>query len=124
MKDTNSNMIIKIWNEYIVQLNAGGGYSLRMPSREEDPEILNDEIGKNAILQAGNNKGADAEMVTTDVIHIMDEVGINILTKLVNKMYKTEKISKEMSKSLSISIAKKLEVTCHHYRIISLMSHT
>ena len=65
------------------------------------------------------------EMVkTAEVLKILDDKGITILTELLNLIYEHGHIPEGMAESIFIQVPKKpTTVKCEEHRTISLMSH-
>ena len=54
----------------------------------------------------------------------LDQCTIPIVHRLVNKIYKSGYIPKEMNQSIIVTLPRKLKATlCTEYRTLSLMSH-
>ena len=61
----------------------------------------------------------------TEMIKTLEDIGIDTLHKLFNKMYETGEIPSDMAKSIFITLPKKpCTKICEEHRAISLMSHT
>ena len=87
------------------------------------PIILKDEV-KKATDTLRPGKAAGEDEITTEMLQASDEIGIDKITVLCNKIYDTGYIPDDMRKSTFIPIPKKAKaVNCADFRTISLMSH-
>ena len=100
------------WTEYIEGLfNDKRGEILELDNLN-GPIILKQEV-KKAIdtLRPGKSPGEDE--MTTEILQALDEIGIDKITELYNKIYNTRYIQDDMKKSTFISIPKKAKaVNC------------
>ncbi|CAF1635495.1 unnamed protein product, partial [Adineta ricciae] len=71
------------------------------------------------------NKATGPDGISIEMIHCLDELGVKVMTKLINKIYDTGEIPEDLTKSIFIALPKKPGATeCELHRTISLMSHT
>lgn len=97
---------------------------LVITDREEGPTILECEVEK-AIRFMSNNKAVGPDAIPIDVIKVLGEEGIKIITRLANKIYSNADIPKDLTKSWFTVIPKKRNaMSCDQYRTICVMSHT
>jgi len=128
--DRNGNAVLnivekkKLWETYIEELfhdvrDDRHGYE----NVESGPEILCEEV-QYAIKQLHNGKAAGPDSVYGEVLKLLDDGGIKLLTKLFNMVYAGGEIPKEWLKSYFIALPKKTNAKeCADFRTISLMSH-
>ncbi|GFO10081.1 endonuclease-reverse transcriptase [Plakobranchus ocellatus] len=70
-----------------------------------------------------NGKATGPDNIAAEQIKALDEFGINKITELLDEIYETGEIPKEMLKSIFIALPKKYGATeCELHRTISLMS--
>ncbi|CAF1377520.1 unnamed protein product [Adineta ricciae] len=70
------------------------------------------------------NKATGPDGISVEMIQCLDEIGVDVMTKLVNKIYDTGDIPEDLTKSIFIALPKKSGATeCELHRTISLMSH-
>jgi hypothetical protein len=124
--------VLKIWENYITELHD-------LPNRPETPEveleeevdadekgpyILQSEVEK-AIKEMRNKKATGDDDVRGDVLKLLGEGGLKIMTKLINTIYKTGECSKDFTEVTMIALKKKPQATkCSDHRTISLIAHT
>ena len=98
--------------------------ALPIPSNNNGPPILRCEV-ENAIRKTPSGKAPGADGITTEIIKILDDFGIDKLLDLYNNMYNTGHIPEELLRSIFITIPKKQKANeCADFRTISLMPHT
>lgn len=95
-------------------------------SEESGPEITSSEVVF-AIKKQNNGKAPGPDNIFAECLKILaenDSDGLQMLTDLFNRIYKSGKIPNEWLKSIFVAIPKKPKSeSCDDYRIISLMSH-
>ncbi|CAF1369208.1 unnamed protein product [Adineta steineri] len=70
------------------------------------------------------NKATGPDGISIEMIQCLDELGVDVMTKLINKIYDTGEIPEDLTKSIFIALPKKPGATeCELHRTISLMSH-
>ena len=78
-----------------------------------------------ALRKTKLNKGTGPDEINTEMIITLEDIGIDTLHKLFNKMYDTGEIPSDIAKSIFITLPKKPSTkNCEEHRTISLMSHT
>ncbi|XP_077301158.1 uncharacterized protein LOC143921680 [Arctopsyche grandis] len=115
-----------IWKEYIEEnfQTQRTEPEIREGFQTSSLSILQSEV-ENAIKKAKNKKAPGKDSIPVELLKLLDEEGIRILTKLFNQIYETGKIPQEWLQSTFIPLPKKNKPTgCNDYRLISLMSHT
>ena len=88
--------MLKIWENYITELYdlPNRPESLEVEREEEvdadekDPYILQSELGR-AIKEIRNKKTTGNDDVLGDVLKLLGEDGLKIMTKLINIIYET-----------------------------------
>ena len=73
-------------------------------------------------MKSGKATGPDNILV--EIIVALDELGLNMVTKLLNRIYESGNIPDDLLKSVFIALPKSPGATkCELHRTISLMSH-
>jgi len=81
-------------------------------------------VGK-AIQEMGNRKATRDDDVPRDVLKVLGEVGLKILTILINTIHETGEWPKDFTKVTMIALKKKTRATkWSDHRTISLIAHT
>ncbi|GFR76701.1 RNA-directed DNA polymerase from mobile element jockey-like [Elysia marginata] len=117
--------ILERWSEYIQELfydERGQQPETQKPI--EGPPILKAEVEK-TINDMKNGKAAGPDQIPIELLQALGNWGIDQLTKLLNRIYDTGNIPKDMLISTFITLQKKPGATeCENHRTVSLMSHT
>ena len=130
IKDKDGNLLFERnsiairWTEYIKTLYSD---ETRPPPKDiinpEGPEILIEEVTK-AIRNLKEKKAPGEDGITGEQLKALDEEALKVLTKLLNNIYSTGVIPKDLKQSVFVKIPKKPKaVECTEYRTICLMSH-
>ena len=92
----------------------------------KEVEQVREEETKTALKKMKKGKARGPDDIPVEVWLILGDVGIEWLTKLINKLLKWEKVPDEWRKSVLIPIYKGKgdSKECGNYRGIQLMSHT
>ena len=119
--------ILERWKEYIEEL-YGDPKRITKPfefvAPLSGPDIIKSEI-EFALRKTKLNKAMGPDEINTEMIKTLEDIGIDTLHKLFNKMYETGEIPSDMAKSIFITLPKKpCTKICEEHRTISLMSHT
>lgn len=132
LQDGNNIIITNIedkkntWITYIEELFADDRQIMEEDSDEEHsmegPEIMKAEV-EEAIKKVKSGKSPGPDNIYIELIKLIDDKGIDNLTKLFNQIYMSGNIPDEMLKSTFIPIPKTCNAKhCHEFRTISLMS--
>ena len=114
---------ISRWNEYIQELYSNDRQEPQPENNNDGPPIIRAEVNE-AIRQMKNNKSPGPDKITKEELEALDETGIDTVVKLLNDIYNTGYIPKELGRSIFIALPKKPgAVECEEHRTISLMSH-
>lgn len=120
---TNDSEITERWAEYVDKLYADERSELPEQNTGEKILITEEEI-KNIITKLPDKKAAGVDEIPAELIKQLGEQGISILTKLINKIYKSGKIPGDFLKCIFVPIPKVAYATdCDDFRLISLISH-
>lgn len=96
---------------------------LEEPNTETGPSITTEEVAK-AIRKLKNNKAAGPDEVYADLLKLIEQHHLDIITELFNYIYDSGTIPEEWLISTFVPIPKKITAKkCEDYRSISLMSH-
>ena len=125
-----SEAMLKRWKEYFEKLmneeNDG-------EPKTEEAELVNKKVNcvsreelKNALRRVKQVKAVGLEELPVEVWKCMGETGIEVLTRLLNKLLVGERMPEEWRRIVLIPIYKnKGDAQCRgNYRGIKLMSHT
>jgi len=125
--------VLKIWEnyEYVTELydRPNRQETLELEPEEVDtdekgPCILQSEVEK-AIKEMRDRKATGDDDVPGDVLKLLGEGGLKILTKLINTVYKTGEWPKDFTEITMIALKKKTQATkCSDHRTTSLVAHT
>ena len=95
----------------------------QMPSYEEEPDILRGEVTA-AIKKLTDNKAPGYDNTTAEELKATGEIGVDVLHRLCNIIWKTEVFPDDWGKAIITPIYKKKDkLDCGNYRGISLLSH-
>jgi len=124
--------VLKIWENYITELydrpNRPETLDIE-PEEEVDTDekgtyILQSEVEK-AIKEMRNKKATRDDDLPADVLKLLGDGGLKIMTKLINNIYETGECPKEFMDFTMIALKKKPQATkCNDHRTISLIAHT
>ena len=112
------------WSEYISELfDDDRNEDLTLQDIPESLEIMREEV-ENTIKNMKTGKATGPDMISTEMMQALEGIELDAITKMLNTIYDTGEIPKEMLQSIFIVLPKKQEATeCEHHRTISLMSH-
>ena len=129
IKDKNGKMlfekdrVLERWAEYIGELFEDTRPPLPAPSNDDGPPILKDEVQK-ALKNAQLGKAPGDDGITTEMLKLLEEFGIEKLCDLYNEIYSTGVFPEELLMSVYITLPKQPRATeCGNFRTISLMPH-
>ena len=117
--------ILKRWEEYVEELyedkcrgDAGMGDLVN-----EVYTISSDEIST-VIKALPKEKACGKDNISAELLQCMGEEGLEIMTKLINKIYKSGIIPEDFRNSIFVPIPKVSKAQdCSDYRTIALISH-
>jgi len=124
--------VLKIWENYITELHdrANRPETLEVEPEEEidtdkkGPYISQREVEK-AIKEMSNKKAKGDDDVPGDVLKLLGEGGLKIMTKLINNIYETGELPKDFTEVTMIALKKKPQATkCSNHHTLSLIAHT
>ena len=130
IKDKDGNMlferdkVLERWAEYVGDLFSDTRPDLPIPSNDRGPPILKCEVEK-AIKSSQLGKAPGDDGITTEMLKLLDDFGIDKLTDLFNDIYSSGIFPDELLMSVYITLPKQPRATeCSNFRTISLMPHT
>ena len=124
--------VLKIWENYVTELYDRPNRLETLEVEPEDevdtdengPYILQSEVEK-AIKEMRDRKATGDDDVPEDVLKLLGEGGLKILTKLINTIYETRQWPKDSTEVSMIALKKKTQTTkCSDNCTISRISHT
>ena len=93
-------------------------------TEEKDPYIWQSEVEK-ALKEMRNKKGTGDDEVPGDVLRLLGEGSLKIMTKLMNTIYETGEWPKDFTEVTVFTLKKKPQATkCGDHRTIRLIAHT
>ena len=115
--------VLNRWSEYIEDLFQDDRGEKPMIKKDMDgPPILKEEVSA-AIRKMKHGKAVGPDNIPIEVFAVLEDIGIDFLTKLLNSIYDSGKIPKDLAKSVFITLPKiPGTMDCELYRTISLMS--
>ena len=114
------------WTTYIQQLFDSDRDEPRLNFEESmtGPSILVSEV-EAAIRKARNRKSPGPDEIPVELLKLLDEDGVRVLSAFFNRVYRTGEIPSQWAESTFIPLPKKPKPRdCGDFRLISLMSHT
>ena len=116
--------VLNRWSEYIEELFDDEREKLPTINKEIDgPPILKDEV-EAAIKRMKSGKATGPDNIPVEIIVALEELGLNMVTNLLNRIYDSGNIPDDLLKSVFIALPKSPGATeCELHRTISLMSH-
>ncbi|XP_060527642.1 uncharacterized protein LOC132702840 [Cylas formicarius] len=116
---------LKVWKNYVEQLyeDQRDEESSEYICDDIGPEITKDEV-EHIIKEMKTGKATGLDEIPAEVLKLIDNHNIHLLTHLFNSVYKTGILPKEWLQSTFITIPKKTNARqCSDHRTISLMCH-
>src|SRR2546425_12631527 len=116
------------WAEYVEELykdeNRGVDDIIDMGQMENEVYIICSEEIEAVIKDLRKGKACGSDNVSAELLQCMGEKGIQIMTTLINKTYKSGYIPKDFRESIFVPIPKVSKVQeCGDFRTIALISH-
>ncbi|GFO38846.1 endonuclease-reverse transcriptase [Plakobranchus ocellatus] len=95
----------------------------KIKEKIEGPTILKEEV-EAAVKKMKNGKATGPDNIPVEIIKALDNLGIDMTTRLLNAIYDSGPIPEDLCKSVFIVLPETLGATeCKLHRTISLMSH-
>jgi len=124
------SQVLKIWENYITELHDRPNRPQilevepeeKVNAEEKGPYILQSEV-ENAIKEMRNKKTTGDDNVPGDVLKLMGEGSLKIMTKLINIIYETGEWPKDFKEVTMITLKKKPQATAAATIAQSALSH-
>jgi hypothetical protein len=87
------------------------------------PYILHSKV-EQAIKEMKEKKAVGNDDVPRDVLKLMGDDGLKIITQLINKIYETGEWPKDITEVTMIALKKSKATKCSDHHTISLTAHT
>jgi len=115
--------ILQRWAEYVEKLYHDDR-SVNQSETDEECIIMEEEV-KMVIQKLSKNKAPGEDNIPAEFLQSLGDTGLQLITKLMNNIYKTGKIPDNFAKNIFITIPKIPKAQeCSDFRTISLISHT
>ena len=116
--------VLNRWSEYVEDLfKDNRGAKPEIKKNLEGPCILKEEV-KAALKKMKNGKATGPDNIPIEIVTALEDLGIDMTTRLLNAIYDSGTIPHDLSKSVFIALPKTPGATeCELHRTISLMSH-
>ena len=135
VKDKNDRLLSR--KEDILQRFAEYIEELYDDNREQTPELDQDELQRaesmnpigetevrDIIGELNNGKAVGVDEIPAEMLKCLGEAGVTLITKIINRIYKTGEIPDDFKNSIFIPIPKlKKAENCTQFRTISLITH-
>jgi len=124
--------VLKIWKNYITEIHdrPNRPETLEVEPQEEvdadekGPYILQSEVEK-PVKEMRNKKATGYDDVPGDVLKLLEEGGLKIMTKLINTIYEAGEWPKDFTEVTMTALKKKPQATkCSKHGTASLIAHT
>lgn len=109
------------WDEYIKELfhDERQGNEINPVSDLSDPPITKDDV-QHALMKMKTGKAVGLDEVTRETLEALEEVGVEILHRLISKVYESGSTPKELLKSVSVTLPKKTQLLeCSDHKTMS-----
>ncbi|GFO39078.1 endonuclease-reverse transcriptase [Plakobranchus ocellatus] len=116
--------ILNRWSEYVEDLFKDDRCEKpKIKNNIEGPTILKEEV-EAAIKKMKNGKATGPDNIPVEIIKALDNLGIDLTTKLLNAIYDSGTTPEDLCESVFILLPKTPGATeCELHRTISLISH-
>ena len=95
------------WSEYISELfDDDRNEDLTLQDIPKGPEIIREEV-ENTIKNMKTGKATGPDMISTEMMQALEGIELDAITKMLNTIYDTGEIPKEMLQSIFIVLPKK-----------------
>ena len=99
--------MLKKWSEYIEGLFYNErGEKPQIKKNIEGPKIMKTDV-KHVLNKMKADKATDPDNILSEAIESLENLGIDMTTKLLNEIYNIGAIPEDMSKPIFIAIPKK-----------------
>ncbi|GFO06913.1 endonuclease-reverse transcriptase [Plakobranchus ocellatus] len=116
--------ILNRWSEYVEDLFKDDRCKNPKIKKKIEGQIILKEEVEAEIKKMENGKATGPDNIPVEIIKALDNLGINLTTKLFNAIYDSGTIPEDLCQSVSIVLPTVQGATeCELHRTISLMSH-
>src|SRR5437867_10602318 len=120
--------VMERWAEYVEELykdeNRGVDDIIEMGQMENEVYTICSEEIEAVIRDLPKGKACGSDNISAELLQCMDEKGIQIMTRLINKLYKSGYIPEDFRESIFVPIPKVSKAQeCGDFRTIALISH-
>src|SRR3989442_13847049 len=120
--------VMERWAEYVEELykdeNRGEDDINEMGQMENEVYTICSEEIEGVIRDLAKGKACGSDNVSAELLKFMGEKDIQIMTRLINKIYKSGYIPEDFRESIFVSIPKESKAQgCGDFRTIALISH-
>jgi hypothetical protein len=133
IEDSQGNIIIdqrgvlQIWEKYIRELydraNRPEYLEAEVDEDQKGPYILRSEVEK-AIKEIRDKKATGDDDISGDVLKLLGEDGLRLMTQLINSMYVTGEWPRDFIEITMYALKKKPKATkCSDHRTISIIAY-
>src|SRR6184192_1162138 len=122
------DLVMERWAEYVEELykdeNRGEDDIIDMSQKENEAYTISSEVIKAVIRDLPKGKACGSDNISSELLQCMGEKGIQIMTRLINKIYKSGYIPEDFRESIFVPIPKVSKAQeCGDFRTIALISH-
>src|SRR3989442_14836866 len=120
--------VMERWAEYMEELykdeNRGVDDINDMGQMENEVYTICSKEIEAVIRDLPKGKACGSDNISAELLHCMGEKGILIMTRLINKIYKSGHIPEDFRESIFVPISKVSKAQeCGDFRTIALISH-
>src|SRR3989441_4222356 len=120
--------VMERWAEYVEELykdeNRGVDDIIEMGQMENEVYTICSEEIEAVIRDLPKGKACGSDNISAELLQCMGEKGIQIMTRLINKIYKSGYIPEDFRESIFVPIPKVSKAQeCGDFRTIALISH-
>jgi len=117
--------ILERWAEYVEELYDDIRDDSTVDIVTQEMSIITELEVKSVIQKLSRNKATGSDNIPAEFLQSLGERGLQVITKLMNKIYNTGIIPDDFLQNIFITIPKVNGAQeCSDYRTISLISHT
>src|SRR2546425_829248 len=120
--------VMERWAEYVEELyrdeTRGEDDSIDKSQMESEVYTISSEEIEAVIRDLPKGKACGSDNISAELLQCMGERGVQIMTRLINKIYQSGSIPEDFRKSIFVPIPKVSKAQeCSDFRTIALISH-
>src|SRR3989442_869266 len=120
--------VMERWAEYVEELHRdetrGEDASIDRSQMESEVYTISSEEIEAVIRDLPKGKACGSDNISAELLQCMGERGVQIMTRLINKIYQSGFIPEDFRKSMFVRIPKVSKAQeCSDFRTIALISH-